>query len=73
LTGDQRFFFGWAQQWRAKYRDDALRQQVMTNPHAPEMYRANGPLRNVPAFYSTFDIKETDKMFLPPDKRTKIW
>jgi predicted metalloendopeptidase len=73
LTGDRRFFFGWAQQWRAKYRDDALRQQVMTNPHAPEMYRANGPLRNVAAFYSTFDVKDTDKMFLAPDKRTKIW
>ena len=47
-----------------KQRDDALRQQVMTNPHSPEMYRANGPLRNVPEFYATFDVKEGDKMFL---------
>ena len=42
LTGDQRFYMGWAQAWRAKKRDDALRQQVLTNPHAPDMYRANG-------------------------------
>jgi predicted metalloendopeptidase len=73
LTGDQRFFFGWVQQWRSKEREDALRQQVMTNPHAPEMFRANGPVRNVPEFYSTFEIKESDKMYLAPEKRTKIW
>ena len=73
LTGDQRFFFGWAQQWRAKEREDALRQQVLTNVHAPEMYRANGPLRNVPEFYATFAVKEGDKMFLPAEKRAKIW
>jgi predicted metalloendopeptidase len=73
LTGDQRFFFGWVQQWRGKMRDDALRQQVLTNPHAPEMYRANGPLRNVPDFYATFDVKPEDKMFLAPEQRAKIW
>jgi len=73
LAGPQRFFFGWAQAWRAKYRDDAMRQQVMTNPHAPEMYRANGPLRNVEAFYATFAVKEGDRMFLAPDKRARIW
>jgi putative endopeptidase len=73
LSADQRFFFGWAQIWRGKQRDDALRQQVMTNPHAPEMYRANGPLRNIAQFYSTFAVKEGDKMWLAPEKRTKIW
>jgi putative endopeptidase len=73
LTGDQRYFFGWAQAWRAKERDDALRQQVMTNPHSPDMYRANGPLRNVPEFYTTFAVKEGDTMYLAPEKRTKIW
>jgi predicted metalloendopeptidase len=73
ISGDQRFFYGWAQQWRAKERDEALRQQVLTNVHSPEMYRANGPLRNVPEFYTTFDVKEGDKMFLPPDKRAKLW
>jgi predicted metalloendopeptidase len=73
LNADQRYYMGWAQIWRAKQRDDALRQQVMTNPHAPEMYRANGPVRNIPEFYSTFGVKEGDKMWLAPEKRTKIW
>jgi putative endopeptidase len=73
LTGDQRFFYGWAQAWRGKERDDALRQRVMTNPHSPDMYRANGPLRNMPEFYTTFEVKESDKMFLAPAERTKLW
>lgn len=73
LTGDQRFYMGWAQGWRGKDRDDALRQQVMTNPHAPEMYRAVGPVRNVPEFYTAFEVKDGDKMFLAPDRRVKIW
>jgi hypothetical protein len=50
-----------------------MRQQVMTNPHSPEMYRANGPVRNIPEFYQTFGVKEGDKMYLAPEKRTKIW
>jgi putative endopeptidase len=62
LNGDQRFFFGWS-----------LRQQVLTNVHSPEMYRANGPLRNVPEFYATFDVKQGDQMFLPEAERAKIW
>ena len=73
LSGAQRYFMGWAQIWRAKERDDALRQQVLTNPHSPEMYRANGPLRNVADFYNTFGVKEGDKMWLDPARRTKIW
>jgi putative endopeptidase len=73
LSGDQRFYLGWGQIWRAKQRDEALRQQVMTNPHAPEMYRANGPLRNISEYYGTFSVKEGDKMWLAPEKRTKIW
>lgn len=73
FTGEQRFFFGWAQAWRAKQREDALRQQVLTNPHSPDMYRGNGPLRNVQQFYTTFDVKEGDRMFVPPGERAKIW
>ncbi len=73
LTGDQRYYMGWAQVWAGKMRDDALRQQVMTNPHAPEMYRANAPVRNVPEFYAAFEVKDGDKLFLPPDERVKIW
>lgn len=73
LTADQRFYMGWAQAWREKQRDDALRQQVMANPHAPAMYRAIGPERNVAEFYTAFDVKEGDKMWLAPAQRVKIW
>ena len=73
LTGDQRFYMGWAQVWAGKMRDDARRQQVMVDPHAPEMFRANAPVRNVPEFYSTFGVKEGDKMYLAPEERVKIW
>ena len=73
LTADQRLYLGWAQQWREKMRDDAMRQQVMTNVHSPDMYRANGPLRNTLEFYEAFGVKEGDKLFLPPNRRVKIW
>jgi putative endopeptidase len=73
LTGDQRFFAGWAQAWRAKIRDDALRQQILSDPHAPDMFRATRPLPNVDAFYAAFDVKPGDKLFLPPEQRVKIW
>jgi putative endopeptidase len=73
LSGDQRYYMGWAQAWATKKRDDALRQQVMTDPHAPDMYRANGTVRNVPEFYSTFNVKEGDKLYLAPEQRAKIW
>ncbi|MCA1585349.1 MAG: M13 family metallopeptidase, partial [Acidobacteria bacterium] len=73
ISADGRFYMGWAQAWRSKERDDSLRQQVLTNPHAPERYRANGPVRNVPEFYSVFGLEESDRLFLAPDKRVKIW
>lgn len=41
--------------------------------HSPSMYRANGPVRNIPEFYAAFGVKEGDKLFLPPDRRVKIW
>ena len=72
-TGVQRVFLGFGQVWRNKYRDEALRQQIMTDPHAPAHYRANGPVRNVPEFYEAFDVAETDAMYLPPEERVKIW
>jgi predicted metalloendopeptidase len=73
FTGDQRFYFGWGQSWMEKERDDSLRQQILTNPHSPSMYRANGPVRNIPEFYAAFGVKEGDKLYLPPDKRVKLW
>jgi len=73
LTADERFYMGWAQSWKEKERDESLRQQVLTNVHSPAMYRANGPIRNIPEFYAAFGVKEGDKLFLPPDRRVKIW
>jgi putative endopeptidase len=73
VPADQRFYMGWAQSWKAKEREESLRQQVLTNVHSPEMYRANGPIRNIPEFYTAFGVKEGDKMFLVPEKRVKIW
>ncbi len=73
LTADERFFYGWAQIWRGKMRDEALLSQVATNPHSPGEFRGNGPLRNFPPFLKLFNVKEGDKMFLPAEKRVKIW
>jgi putative endopeptidase len=72
-TGDQRFFLGFAQIWRTKFRDAALRQQLLTNPHSPGMYRAFVPLINNDAFDKAFDVKPGDKMYLAPADRVKIW
>ena len=73
LTGEQRFFIGWAQCWREKIREDALRQQVLSNVHPPATVRANGPLGNVPEFYAAFGVKPGDKLYIAPDKRVRIW
>ncbi len=73
FTPEQRFFLSWGTIWRTKTRDEALKTQVKTDPHAPGMYRATVPIRNVDVFYQAFDIKEGDKMFLAPDQRVKIW
>ena len=73
FTGDQRFFLGWGQIWRGVYREAALRQQLMTDSHSPGEYRVNAVLRNMPEFYAAFGVKPGDKMYLPPEKRVKIW
>ena len=73
FSGDQRLFLGFAQIWRAKMRDEQMRVQVMTNPHSPGEYRANGPVSNVDAFYDAFSVKPGDKMYRAPDQRVRIW
>jgi predicted metalloendopeptidase len=73
LTGDQRFFMGWAQVWRTLQRPDALRQQIMTDSHSPGEYRVNGVLRNIPEFYRAYNVQPGDKMYLAPEQRVKIW
>ncbi len=73
FTGDQRFFMGWAQVWRTKMRDEAMRRQLLTNSHSPGMYRAFVPLTNIDAFYAAFGVKPGDGMYRAPEERVRIW
>ena len=72
-TPEQRFFISWSTIWRSKMRDEALKNQVKTDPHSPGMYRAYVPLQNIDTFYQAFDIKPTDGMYIAPEKRVRIW
>lgn len=73
LTPDQRFFLSYAAIWRIKARDESMRTQVLTDPHSPARFRVNGPLSNIEAFYTAFNIKEGDKMWQPVSERVAIW
>jgi predicted metalloendopeptidase len=73
FSGEQRFFLGWAQIWRSQYRDDALRSQLLTDPHSPGQYRVNGVVRNMPEFHQAFGVKEGDGAYLAPEQRVSIW
>ena len=73
LTGDQRFFLAYAQVWREKYRDGALRELVMSDVHSPSRFRVNGPLPNIDAWYEAFGVKSGDRMYIPPEQRVRIW
>ncbi len=72
-TPEQRLFISWATVWRGKIRDEALKNQVKTDPHSPAMYRAYVPLINLDTFVQAFEIKEGDGMFVAPEKRVRIW
>ena len=73
FTPEQRFFISWATIWRTKARDEAIKNQVKTDPHSPGLYRAYVPLQNVDAFYDAFSIKPGDGMYIDPEKRVRIW
>ncbi|SRR5665213_368625 len=72
LTGDQRFFLAFAQSWRNKTREAALRQQILTDGHAPVMYRGD-TVRNLDAWYPAFAIKPGQKLYLAPGERVQVW
>lgn len=72
-TGDQRFFLGWSQVWRRKYREAEMIKRLLTDPHSPSRYRANGPVMNIDAFYKAFDVKPGDRLYKPVEERIKIW
>jgi putative endopeptidase len=73
LTQDQRFFFAWAQVWRAAERPEYLAQMVQTNPHSPSRFRVNGPLSNMDEFKQAFGLKDGDPMVRPANLRARIW
>jgi putative endopeptidase len=72
FTPDQRFYLGFAQAWRSKARDAALKNSLLTNVHAPGQYRSE-TVRNQDPWYSAFDVKEGQARYLAPDKRVKVW
>ena len=72
LTGDQQFFLSWAQIWRGKFREPALRRQLLTNAHAPAPWRAL-TVRNLDAWYAPFGLQSGDALYLAPDARVRIW
>ena len=72
-TASQRFFLGWSQIWRRKYREDELVRRLVTDPHSPSTYRANGPVSNLDEFYEAFGVKPGDKLFKPKEERIQIW
>ncbi|MDF1832925.1 MAG: peptidase M13 [Porticoccaceae bacterium] len=73
FTGQQRVFLGWAQAWRVKRRPELTERLIKTDPHSPPKYRVNGVVPNIDAFYSAFDVREGDGMYLSPEQRVKIW
>jgi putative endopeptidase len=73
LTPDQRFFYSAAQVWRLKRRPENLRSQVLNDPHSAPMFRVNGPMSNMPAFYKAFNVQPADKMYRADSVRVKVW
>ncbi len=73
FTGEQRFFLGWGQIWRRLYREPELRKRLLTDPHSPSQYRANGIVSNMDAFYQAFSIKPDEAMYIAPENRVRIW
>jgi endothelin-converting enzyme/putative endopeptidase len=73
FTGPQRFFVGWAQVWRRKYREEEMRKRIKTDPHSPSAFRCNGIVTNLDSFYEAFGIQPGDAMYLAPEDRVRIW
>jgi putative endopeptidase len=72
-TGEQRFFLGWSQVWASKMREPMTLQMLLTDPHSPGQFRANGAAVNSDAFYKAFNVKEGDAMYKPSKERIRIW
>jgi len=73
FTAAQRFFLGWSQVWRRKYRESELIRRLVIDPHSPSQFRANGPVSNLNAFYAAFNVQPGDKLYKAPADRIQIW
>lgn len=73
LTGEQRFFLGWAQAWRSKASAEFLKNQVVTDEHTPRQFRVDGVVRNLDEWYAAYDVKAGMRLYLAPQDRVKIW
>ena len=73
FSGEQRVFMGWAQVWRSKATAETTARLLKIDPHSPAIYRVNGVVPNIDAFYQAFDVQPGDAMYLPPEERVKIW
>jgi len=72
-TGEQRFFLGWSQVWRRKYRDAEMVRRLLIDSHSPSLFRANGPVTNIAAFQEAFELKPGDALYKPQSERLQIW
>jgi putative endopeptidase len=72
-TGDQRFYLAWSQVWRALSRDEAMRNQVQSDPHSPPEFRVNGAVQNVDGWYAAFNVRPGQRLYVPPSRRVRIW
>ena len=73
LTGAQRFFLSWAQAWQLKARDEEVVRLLSIDPHSPNEFRCNQIVRNIDEFYDTFEVTESDALWLDPKDRVTIW
>jgi len=73
FSGDERFFIGFCQVWRSRFRDEFLKRILVSDPHSPSEYRCNGTLENMPEFHKAFSTAEGDSMYKAPEDRIKIW
>lgn len=73
LTGEQRFFIGWARAWRATVRPEYVRQMLLTDPHAPAVFRVNGLVQHIDGFHEAFGVRPGDRLYRRPEDRVRIW
>jgi putative endopeptidase len=73
LTGDQRFYMGFAQMWRSSLRENYAIELIKSDPHSLPVVRVLGSVVNQPAFQAAFDVRPGDRMYVAPEQRIRIW